>query len=110
MFHKKRILIVSFALLMLAAACSGTSTRTVQKKYPEPRYPSYAAKPKSVDDVMPFARDAVRQTGGRTPLGLVKQGQTVLIVAAASDEDMLLDGIKKAYEERGVTVQIAFET
>ena len=82
---------------------------TAQTSYPEPRYPAYAAKPKSVDDVMPFARDAVRQTAGRTPLGLVKQGQTVLIVAPASDNDILLDAIKRAYEERGVKVQIVFD-
>ena len=49
-------------------------------KYPAPRFPSYVKPPKSIDDVMPFARAAVRQTGGRTPLGLVEKG-TVLIVA-----------------------------
>ena len=48
-------------------------------KYPAPRFPSYVRPPKSIDDVMPFARAAVRQTGGRTPLGLVEKGQTVAI-------------------------------
>ena len=42
------------------------------KNYPPPRFPSYVRPPKSIDDVMPFARAAVRQTGGRTPLGLVE--------------------------------------
>ncbi len=37
-------------------------------KYPAPRFPSYVRPPKSIEDVMPFARAAVRQTGGRTPL------------------------------------------
>ena len=44
------------------------------KNYPPPRFPSYVRPPKSIEDVMPFARAAVRQTGGRTPLGLVEQG------------------------------------
>ena len=43
-------------------------------KYPAPRFPSYLRPPKSIDDIMPFARAAVRQTGGRTPLGLVEKG------------------------------------
>ena len=50
-------------------------------KYPAPRFPSYLKPPKSIEDVMPFARAAVRQTGGRTPLGLVEKGTATLIVA-----------------------------
>jgi len=38
-------------------------------RYAAPRFPSYVKPPKSIDDIMPFARAAVRQTGGRTPLG-----------------------------------------
>jgi hypothetical protein len=92
------------------AGSSGATPSGQKAEYPAPRYPSYGVTPKTVDQVMPFARDAVRQTGGRTPLGLVKQGQTVFIVARANDNDLLLDGIKKAYEERGVKVQMAFDS
>ena len=49
-------------------------------KYPAPRFPSYLRPPKSIDDIMPFARAAVRQTGGRTPLGLIEKGMATLIV------------------------------
>ena len=55
------------------------SSAAESKNYPSPRFPSYVKPPKSIEDVMPFARAAVRQTGGRTPFGLVEQGQTVAI-------------------------------
>ena len=80
-----------------------------RKKYPAPRFPSYMKPPKSIEDVMPFARAAVRQTGGRTPLGLVEKGQTVAIFAEPLAEEMILQAIKRAYEERGVKVQIVPE-
>ena len=32
-------------------------------KYPPPRFPSYVKPPKSIEDIMPYARAAVRQTG-----------------------------------------------
>ncbi len=86
------------------------SARGAEKaKYPPPRFPSYVKPPKSIDDVMPFARAAVRQTGGRTPLGLVEKGMTALIVAEATADDLLLQAIKRAYEERGVKVHIVPE-
>jgi hypothetical protein len=65
--------------------------------------------PKSVDEIMPFARAAVRQTGGRTPLGRVNEGTTVLLVADTLAEQLVLQAIKRAYEERRVKVQIVPE-
>ncbi|MGH7832393.1 MAG: hypothetical protein ACREQK_02010 [Candidatus Binatia bacterium] len=76
--------------------------------YPPPRFPSYVKPPKSIEDVMPYARAAVRQTGGRTPLGLVEKG-TVLIVLDSTAEAMVVQAIKRAYEERGVKVQMVPE-
>ena len=58
---------------------------------------------------MPFARAAVRQTGGRTPLGLVEKGMGALIVSEVSADAMVMQAIKKAYEERGVKVYIVSE-
>jgi hypothetical protein len=77
--------------------------------YPPPRFPSYIKPPKSIEEVMPFARAAVRQTGGRTPLGLVEKGMTVAIFTEPTAEEMVLQAIKRAYEERGVKVQIVPE-
>ncbi|HTF92999.1 MAG TPA: hypothetical protein VK632_08130, partial [Verrucomicrobiae bacterium] len=78
-------------------------------KYPAPRFPSYVRPAKSIEDVMPFARAAVRQTGGRTPLGLVEKGQTVALFTEPTADDMVMQAIKRAYEERGVKVQIVPE-
>jgi hypothetical protein len=79
------------------------------KKYPAPRFPSYLKPPKSIDDIMPFARAAVRQTGGRTPLGLVEKGTAALIVTEVSADPMVMQAIKRAYEERGVKIYTVSE-
>jgi hypothetical protein len=78
-------------------------------KYPPPRFPSYLRPPKSVDDIMPFARAAVRQTGGRTPLGLVEKGMATLIVSEVGAEPMVMHAIQRAFEERGLKVYIVPE-
>ncbi len=77
----------------------------VKGEYPAPRFPSYLKKPKSADEVMPFARAAVRQTGGRTPLGLVNPGMTMLVITDFEDDEIILEAIRRAAEERGVKVQ-----
>src|SRR5262245_24138904 len=85
------------------------SSAAESKTYLPPRFPSYVRPPKSIEDVMPFARAAVRQTGGRTPLGLVEQGQTVVIFTEPAADEMVMQAIKRAYEERGVKIQIVPE-
>lgn len=99
---------VAYAIVVLSCGWYGLAHSAEKPKYSTPRFPSYLKPPKSIDDVMPFARAAVRQTGGRTPLGLVEKG-TVLIVTDSTAEDMVMQAIKRAYEERGVKVQIAPE-
>src|SRR6266540_1314090 len=100
-----KIALVEISLFLLA----GLGAAQEKGKYPAPRFPSYVRPPKSIEDVMPFARAAVRQTGGRTPLGLVEKGQTVAIFTEPTAEEMILQAIKRAYEERGVKVQIVPE-
>ena len=75
-------------------------------KYPTPRFPSYVKPPKSIEDIMPFARAAVRQTGGRTPLGLVEKGTLIGLVTEAVADDTVLQAIVRAYKERGVEVRM----
>src|SRR5262247_71963 len=94
--------------LLFGTQCSELSLAAEKSTYPPPRFPSYVKPPKSIDDVLPFARAAVRQTGGRTPLGLVEKG-TVLIVTDSVAEDIVMQAIKRAYEERGVKAQIVPE-
>src|SRR5216117_3302584 len=96
--------IVYFGLVCISIALGAEKS-----KYPPPRFPSYVRPPKSLDDVLPFARAAVRQTGGRTPLGLVEKGMTVAIFTEPTAEDMIMQAIKRAYEERGVKIQIVPE-
>src|SRR5205809_8019397 len=98
------------ALAFIVSLLYPSIGRTAESvKYPAPRFPSYVRPPQAIEDVMPFARAAVRQTGGRTPLGLVEKGQTVAIFAEPMAEEMILQAIKRAYEERGVKIQIVPE-
>jgi hypothetical protein len=80
------------------------------KPLPPPAFPSYLKKPESIEALMPQARAAVRQTGGRTPLGLVDPGKHVLIVVGEIRDtvpDMMVqEAIKRAFEERGVKCTI----
>lgn len=75
------------------------------RPFPVPAFPSYLRKPNTIEELMPQARAAVRQTGGRTPLGLVLPGKTVLIVIGEIREprpNMLVqEAITKAMAERG---------
>jgi hypothetical protein len=80
------------------------------KAVPPPAFPSYLKKPDSVEALMPQARAAVRQTGGRSALGLIEPGKTALIVVGElrdSRPDMLVQAaIKRAMEERGIKCTI----
>ncbi|HEX9444122.1 MAG TPA: hypothetical protein VGA73_08370, partial [Candidatus Binatia bacterium] len=77
-----------------------------QAKYPAPRFPAYLKPPKSIDDIMPYARAAVRQTGGRTPLGMVENGTLIGLVTEATADDNVLQAIVRAYKERGVEARV----
>ena len=97
-----------FALFLIGFA-SQLSAAENTTKYPAPRFPSYLKPPKSIEDVMPFARAAVRQTGGRTPLGLVEKGMATLIVTEVNADPMIMQAIKRAFEERGVKAYVLSE-
>jgi len=74
------------------------------EKYPEPRWPSYFKKPNSVEDLMPAARQLVRNQSGLQGkgMGILTAGDKVLIVAADEADPMVLDAIKRALEERKI--------
>src|SRR5215472_13197317 len=96
---------MAMVYLGLASLASGAENT----KYPAPRFPSYLKPPKSIDDIMPFAHAAVRQTGGRTPLGLVEKGMATLIVTEVNADPMVMEAIKRAFEERGVKTYVVSE-
>ncbi len=80
------------------------------KPVPPPAFPSYLKSPSSVEELMPQARAAARQTGGRTPLGLALPGKNLVIfigeIRDAWPNMMVQAAIKRAMEERGVKVQL----
>lgn len=89
-------------------ASSGYTYGAEKAPYPAPRFPSYTKAPNSVDEVMHYARSIARQTTGLQGegFGILKQGETVALVTEATAEDMVVEAIKRAIEERGVKVQI----
>jgi hypothetical protein len=102
MQHWMALLVVAVSLVSEASTFAAEAG-----KYPPPRFPSYLKTPKSVEEVMPFARAVARQTTGLQGegLGSLKSGETVALVTEASSEDMIVEAIKRAAEERGVKVQ-----
>src|SRR5262244_4083443 len=99
----------AFFLALLFSSLAMELSAAESSKYPAPRFPSYLRPPKSIDDVMPFARAAVRQTGGRTPLGLVEKGMATMIVTEINADPMIMQAIKRAFEERGVKAYVVSE-
>jgi hypothetical protein len=100
--------------LALAAGCRSShqpADGTGAARYPEPRFPSYLKPPASVDEVLPHVRPLVRnkvgfQGGG---LGIAQRGDTVAFILAPTAEDMIVEGVKRAMEERGVAVNLVHE-
>ena len=48
----------------VAITWSANSYGAEKTTYPQPRFPSYTKSPKSIEEVMPFARSIARQTTG----------------------------------------------
>jgi len=102
----KTVQIIGLTAVLLLAGFRADAAEQI--KYPAPRFPSYTKAPKSVDEVMPFARSIARQTTGLQGegFGILKQGETVALVVEATADDMIVEAIKRAIEERGVKVQV----
>ena len=75
-----------------------------EKDYPKPRFPSYLRLPKSAEEVMKNVRMLVRNKSGFEGLGMgvAQRGEAILLVPTADAEDMIVEGIRMALEERGV--------
>jgi hypothetical protein len=89
---------------------SARPASTANEKYPEPRWPSYFKPPKSADDLMPAARAFVRNQSGLQGkgMGILKEGESVLIVASNDADPMTMDAIERALVERKITPHIKF--
>ena len=97
--------------VVIALSWSGMSSSADKTTYPPPRFPSYTKAPKSIDEVMPYARAIARQTTGLQGdgFGILKDGESVALVLTATAEDMVVQAIKRAIEERGVKVNLLYE-
>ena len=118
-----KLLTVAFLIAGVVAACNradrgrgdGASATaragaTAGETYPEPRWPSYFKPPKSTDDLMEAARSFVRNQSGLQGkgMGVLTEGESVLIVANNDADPMVLDAIKRALVERKVNPTIKF--
>src|SRR5688500_11195206 len=96
------------ALIGLAEVVEPILGATTQ--YPQARFPSYVKPPKTIEDVMPSARRIVRNKSGiqGSGMGILQQGETVLLIPDADAEPMILDALKAALKERGVATDIKY--
>jgi hypothetical protein len=72
-------------------------------EYPAPRYPSYLRQPRStdVDELLPIARHHVSRKYGRSALGGIKEGDSLLILTHADQDPYVLEAVKRAMREAG---------
>src|SRR3989442_1329937 len=101
---------VTSAVVSLAGLAEVIEPQMAAPKYSEPRFPDYLKPPRTVDDVMPAARQIVRNKNGiqGSGMGVLQSGDGVLLVPTIEAEPMILDAIRKALEERGVKVDIKY--
>ena len=113
----KRLWLAPAALMMVTIAGAGLQGQTREtpaktSSYPAPRWPSYLKKSNSVDELLPHARDLVRNKagfGGNSPglgLGLLEWGEEVIIVPDTTADDLVVQALVKALGERGVQADI----
>jgi hypothetical protein len=92
-----------------AASAPGTAGPAAQ--YPEPRYPSYLKPVSSVEEVLPHVRPLVRNKTGfqGAGLGIANPGDSVTFVTSSAAEPLIVEAVKRAMEERSVTVNVVPE-
>src|SRR4030095_7832140 len=93
---------------LASVALNGLAFSAEKNPYPSPRFPSYTKAPKSIDEVMPYARAIARQTTGLQGdgFGILRDGESVALVLTATAEDLVVQALKRAIEERGVKVHL----
>src|SRR5712692_11220841 len=101
------------ALVLWTGACGRKEDAppAARVQYAEPRYPSYLKPPSSIDDVLPHVRPLVRNKTGfqGAGLGISQPGDTVAFVLGLDAEDLIVQAVKIAMEERGVHVNLVHE-
>ena len=107
----KRIFLIAALIAALVGCTKKQDPNSSATKYPEPRFPSYLKKPKSVDEILPYARALARTKSGYEGkgMGVVNKGETVLLIPSVSAEPMVLEAIVRALKERGIQVLVKFD-
>src|ERR1700674_2451650 len=115
--YVKLLLLASVVLLIVVVMNARSQAQKKESPspavgYAAPRWPSYLKKPKSADEILPHARDLVRNKagfGGNSPglgLGLLQPDEEILIVPDTTAEDFVVEALLKALAERGVQADI----
>jgi len=86
----------------------GVTATPAEPGYPDPRFPAYLKPPTSLEEVMPHVRPLARARHGLqgAGLGIIEKGESVLFVVSIEAEDMIVDAVVKAMQERGVTAVV----
>ena len=95
--------------ILLTTVASVSAQNAGGNAYPSPSYPNFVDI-KSIDDIMPYAREAARNENAFLGhgLGIAERGDKVILVtstrANSFDEkrDLFIEAIVRALEERGV--------
>ncbi len=100
--------VILAGLPALVAQNQKPATQAARPGYPKPRYPASLKTPGTLDEIMPYARIAARNKANILGLGLgaVNPGESVLLVPNAESEDLYVEAIRRALEERKVKVTI----
>ena len=79
--------------------------------YPAPRFPATFKTPRSVQDVMPYARALTRNksTFMGMGLGVLNAGDKVLLVATANSEEIYVEALQRALAERKVQATVVYD-
>ena len=94
--------------VVAASATLGAAMQQGGAKYGPAMYPVPPKPPKTIDEALPVARNLVRMTAGRSPLGWVKSGQRAVIFtepdAWLEGNYIVLKAMAQAFKERQVEV------
>ncbi len=102
-----RALIVVASVMLLAGFIQDEEQRG-EKEYPKPRFPSHLKQPQSAEEVKQAVQGLVRNrsTFEGKGMGAVQPGEAAVLVPTSDSEDMIVEGIRLALEERGVKVYV----
>ncbi len=112
MVNKLIALFISLQMLLVFTA-PVVAQIDVGSDYPAPSYPNFV-EINSIDDIMPFAREAARNENAFLGhgLGIANEGEKIILITSTrnfaydKNRDLFLEAIVKAVEERGVEVTL----